>query len=372
MIKNSNKINKEIPSAGPWITELEINYVKDAVENGWYNNWSNYIEKFENEFCKYTHNNFTLTTSSCTGALHIALLALGVGPGDEVIVPDISWIATVSCIKYVGATPVFVDIERDTWCIDPFAIKNSITKKTKAIIPVHLFGHPADMDQINKISNEYGLFILEDAAPGIGSKYKGKPVGSLGNAAAFSFQGAKPLVMGEGGALVTNDQNFYDKAYYYWDHCREKGETLFNTGIGVKYKLSNIQAALGLAQLERAHEIIEKRRKIFFWYKRYLGNENNLIMNVEKKDCYNNYYVPSVIIKNKLNVERNYIINELRNLNIHTRPFFTPLSNLPMFPSVKNINANYISLNGINLPCPSKITEDEVKYVCDALINIIK
>ena len=358
---------REIPSGGPWITEKEIDYVSDACANGWYENWHNYLDRFESAMCEFTQTKYALATSSCTGALHIAMTALELKPGDEVIVPETTWIATVTGICYMGAKPVFVDVEKDTWCIDPKLIRKAITRKTKAIIPVHMFGHPADMDQINLIANEYGLTVIEDAAPGIGSMYQGKPTGSLGLAATFSFQGAKPLVMGEGGILVTNDENFYDRAYYYWDHCRDKKKVLFNTGIGYKYKLSNIQAALGLAQIERANEIISKRRQIFFWYKKRLQDIEGLLLNIERPGVYNNYYVPTIILNKKFRVGQEELMLKLNEEGVRNRPFFRCISKFPMFQPVITPVADWLAANGINLPCATQLTEDDIDYVVTIL-----
>ncbi len=203
---HSPMTNKTILTAGPSITQREIQYVLDAVEHGWNENHSGYIHRFEQAFAEYVGTRFALSTSSCTGALHLSLLALGVGPGDEVIVPEITWVATASAVKYVGATPVFVDIDRETWCLDPESAQRAITPRTKAIIPVHLYGHPTEMTPIRDLAKQHGLKILEDAAPALGAEVDGRKVGSLGDVAAFSFQGAKIMTCGEGGMLVTNDE----------------------------------------------------------------------------------------------------------------------------------------------------------------------
>lgn len=358
---------REIPSAGPWITEKETSYVNDACENGWYENWHTYLDRFEDEMCQLTGTKYSIATSSCTGALHISMLALGIGPGDEVVVPESSWVATATCVSYVGATPVFVDVEKDTWCMDPESFLNAVTPKTKAVIPVHMYGHPADMDRINEIASKYGIAVIEDAAPGIGSKYKGRPAGSLGLAGTFSFQGAKPLAMGEGGAIVTNDKEFYERAYYFWDHCREQGKVLFNSGIGVKYKLSNIQAALGLAQLERADEIIEKRRQIFFWYKDRLKDIEGISLNVERKDCWNNYYVPTIILEKDFSLSAEELMVAMDKHGVRNRPFFRPLSKFPMFNTANTPIADKLAATGINLPCASKLTEDDVDFAASVV-----
>jgi perosamine synthetase len=181
---------KKILTAGPTISQREIDYVLDAVQNGWNENWSGYLTRFERGFADYVGTRFALATSSCTGALHLALMALGVGPGDEVLVPEVTWIATASAVTYTGAKPVFVDIDPATWCMDPASVRRAITPRTKAIMPVHLYGHPTDMKTISQMAEEHGLLVLEDAAPALGAEVEGRKVGSFGHVAAFSFQGA--------------------------------------------------------------------------------------------------------------------------------------------------------------------------------------
>lgn len=365
-------MKRNIPSGGPWITEKEINYVTDACQNGWYDHWHEYLDKFEEAMAQLTKNKFALATSSCTGALHIAMAALDLKSGDEVIVPEVTWNATATCVCYLGATPVFVDVEKDTWCMDPECFRKAITSKTKAVIPVHMYGHPADMDAINKIADEHGIKVIEDAAPGIGSIYKNKPVGSLSLAAAFSFQGAKPLVTGEGGALVTSDENFYDRAYYYWDHCRDKDKVLYNTGVGLKYKMSNIQAALGFAQLERIEEIINKRREIFFWYKKRLSDLECITLNVERPDVYNNFYVPTIILAENFNISRDEVMEKMQAEGVCNRPFFRCLSKFPMYNMANTPIADFLANQGINLPCASKLTEDDVDYAATIIRRILE
>ena len=358
---------REIPSAGPWITEKEVEYVRDATANGWYQNWFGYIDRFEKAFAQYIGVRFAISTSSCTGALQLAMRALELKSGDEVIAPEVTWLATVAPACLLGAKPVFVDVDPHTWCLDPVAFRKAITSRTKAVIPVDMYGHPSDKDEILRIAAEHGIAVIEDAAPGIGSRYKDRACGSFGLAGCFSFQGAKPLVTGEGGMLVTNDEKFYERCYYFWDYCREKGKVLYNTDIGYKFKMSNIQAALGLAQLERADEIIGKRRQIFFWYRDRLKDISGLRMNVEQEGCFCNFYVPTIVLDGKFPVNAETLMARLDEKGIRNRPFFRPLSKLPMFQAAKTPVADHLGANGINLPCASKLTEDDVHYVCQHL-----
>ena len=369
---NMKKCDKLILTAGPSITEKEISYVNDAVSNGWNDRWNEYIIKFQERFAKYIGVRHALTTSSCTGAMHLALKAFGIKDNDEVIVPEITWIATASSVTYVNAKPVFVDIEEDTWCIDPASIRNAITPKTKAIMPVHLYGHPANMDEIMEIANENNLIVIEDAAPSLGASYKGKKTGSFGDCSAFSFQGAKTLTTGEGGILLTNNSEIFEKIEKLGDHGRSLGKKLWNDEIGFKYKMSNIQAALGLAQLERIDELVNKKRQIFSWYEKLLSEINNIKMNVERPNCKNTYWMSTVVIENNIDISRDKIIQKLKEWNIDSRPTFYPLSHMPMFNSQQNKNAERLSTNGINLPSGHNLEEDQVTYICEVLRKILE
>lgn len=355
-----------IPSAGPWITEREIEYVTDAVTNGWYANWSGYLDRFEKAFADWLGVKHAIATSSCTGALHIALRALDVGEGDEVIAPEVTWVATVSSASLLGAKPVFVDVEADTWCMDPAAFEAAITERTKAVIPVDMYGHPSDKAAIRRIADAHGIAVVEDAAPGIGSRVGDRLVGSFGDVGVFSFQGAKPLATGEGGMLVTDSDEVYERCYYFWDHCRQPGETLFNTDIGFKYKMSNLQAALGLAQLERVDEIVGKRRQIFDWYRQRLQDVPGIRLNVERDGCFNNYYVPTIVLDDVPCTAAD-LMGMLDAEKIGHRPFFRPLSKLPMFEPAVTPVADHLAAHGINLPCATMMSEEQVERTCAVL-----
>jgi len=364
-------MKKMIQTAGPFITQKEIDYVLDAVKNGWYENWSGYINKFEKEFAKYVGTKYAIVTSSCTGAMHLILSALQVKEGDQVIVPETTWIATASVVKFMGATPVFVDVDKDTWTIDADSIKKAINKKTKGIIPVHGYGHPADMDKIKEISKENNLFILEDAAPSIGSEYKGKKTGGLGDAGAFSFQGAKLLVTGEGGMLVTDDEKIYERASFLANQGRDANIPFLIHEIGYKYKMSNIQAALGLAQLDRIDELIQKKREIHRWYKNRLAGKNGIKLSDEKEWAKTNHWMTSIVLENSISVEREKLTAMLKQKNIDTRPIFPPISGFSMFDKANNPNAEFLGNRGINLPSAFRTTEEEVDFVCESILEII-
>ncbi|MBC7476321.1 MAG: DegT/DnrJ/EryC1/StrS family aminotransferase [Candidatus Sericytochromatia bacterium] len=366
---------KIIPINKPSITELEISYVNDAISTGWGEKCNDYIYKFQNDFAEYQQSKFALATSSCTGAIHLALMALGIKAGDEVIVPDITWIATVEPVLYIGAKPVFVDILRDTWCIDPEKIKTAITPKTKAIIVVHLYGNVCEMDEIMQIAKDYNLVVLEDAAEGLGSEYKGKKAGSIGDAGVFSFHGTKTMTTGEGGILVTNNETVFEKAKVLNDHGRNpkdpENKMFWMREYGYKYKMSNLQAALGCAQIRRIDELVEKKRQIFNWYTTLLSNIPGQL-NFEQTDTKNSYWLPTLVFNKSLIFKRDSFF-ELCKLNkVDSRPFFFPLSSLPIFEDKKeNIIAYDMYARGINLPSFHDITFEEVSKVCSLVKEFI-
>lgn len=363
-----------IPVSEPSITQKEIDYVLDAVKSGWVSSLGEYITKFEQEFAKYIGVKYALTTSNGTVALHLALVSLGIGQGDEVLVPDLTFVATANAVTYTGATPVFVDVDPETWCIDPDDAAKKVTSRTRAIIPVHLYGHPADMDAINQIAQEYGLYVIEDAAEAHGAEYKGKKVGSLGTCGIFSFYGNKIITTGEGGMITTNDEKLYEKAKHLRDHAMSKEKRYWHTEIGYNYRMTNIQAALGLAQLERIGELIEKKRQIFNWYREYLGTIEEIRLNPEKTWAKNVFWmICTVLEEGKLKTTRNDLMNKLKKKGIDTRPFFYPISQMPMYNCNKvNPVTSIISSNGLNLPSGINLKKVDVEYISNSLLEILK
>jgi perosamine synthetase len=364
---------KTILTAGPSITQREVEYVLDAVCRGWNENWDGYLKRFESAFAKYVGARFALATSSCTGALHLAMLGLGLGPGDEVIVPEVSWVATASAVCYAGASPVFVDIDPHTWCMDPDSARRAITRNTKVIIPVHLYGHPTDMVAVTQIAREHGLFVLEDAAPALGAEVNGRKVGGLGDAACFSFQGAKIMTTGEGGMFVTSDEALFERVKHVGDHGRDKLIPFHINRVGYKYKMSNLQAALGLGQLERIEELVEKKRTIFGWYRERLANVPGMQLNAEESWARNIYWMTSTVLQESLAVSRNAVIAGLKERCIDSRPFFPPISSFPMFrrQEKRNPDAYRVSRQGINLPSGHNLTEADIDRVCRGLTEVL-
>jgi perosamine synthetase len=363
-----------ILTAGPSISAREGVYAYDAALNGWNSNWSNYLTAFEKQFAKYVGAKYALSTSSCTGALQIALMSLDIGPSDEVIVPDETWVATANAVRYVGATPVFADIELDTWNIDANSAESLITKNTKAIIAVHMYGHPARMNRILDVARRHNLKVVEDAAPAIGAEWEGKRCGSFGDFAAFSFQGAKLLVTGEGGMLVTNDDALYEKAKKIWDQGRNPSKVFWIDAEGVKFKMSNIQAALGLGQLERADELIEMKRRLFSWYEEGLSGLNKITLNKEVSGARSIYWMTSLFLKEDAVIDRSLLMQKLKELNIDTRPVFPAISQYPIWTHKvqSQPNANLVGLRALNLPSGVCLSKDEVMYVCSSVAKLVK
>ncbi len=360
-----------ILTAGPSITKKEIDYVNDAVTNGWNDNWNSYIVRLEEAFKDKFNAKHALLTSSCTGGMHMAARAMDIGEGDEVLVPELTWVATASAPYYLGAKPVFVDVDKDTWTIDLKSAEKYITSKTKAIMPVHLYGHPSNMDEVMIFANKHNLKVLEDAAPAIGAKCNDKLVATYGSASVFSFQGAKMMVTGEGGIVLTNDDEIFAKIKQYSEHgrSRDPSKTFWIETIGYKYKMSNIQAALGLAQFERLDELISKKREIFSWYENRLSQYHDIKLNKEADWAHSIYWMTSINLIKK-SMSRDELMKKMKEDNIDTRPVFPTISKYPMWYSdCDNPIATSISENSINLPSGHNLTKDDINLVCDSIIK---
>ncbi|EKD91625.1 MAG: Perosamine synthetase [uncultured bacterium] len=361
----------------PSITDLEVSYATDAAKFGWGDRCYDYIYRFENEFKVYLNSKFAIATSSCTGALHIGLSALDIKPGDEVILADTNWIATVAPIVQLGATPVFVDILSDTWCINPKLAEAAITPKTKAIIVTHLYGNLCDMKTMLEIGKRHNIFIIEDAAEALGSQLRNEKAGSMGIFGIFSFHGTKTLTTGEGGMFVTNNAALYEKVLTLSNHGRSRNQTkqFWPDTIGFKYKMSNIQAAIGCAQIKRIHELINRKREILSYYKQNLKNISCISMNPEPTGTVNSAWMPTIVFDKNLCITQENLQSAFKNGNVDARVFFHPLSSLPMFSShPKNPLALDISKRAINLPSYHDMTRSEqdriIEIIQSLLINV--
>ncbi|MDC0650408.1 DegT/DnrJ/EryC1/StrS aminotransferase family protein, partial [Alphaproteobacteria bacterium] len=290
----------------PSITNLEVKYATDAVTNGWGEHCYAYINRFEDSFRKHLNVRYAVATSSCTGALHMGMAALGVTTGDEVIMADTNWVATAAPIVHLGARPVFVDILPDSWCIDPDKVEAAITPNTKAILAVHLYGNLCNMDQLLAVGEKYGIPVIEDAAEAIGSVYRNKRAGSMGVFGAFSLHGTKTVTTGEGGMFVTSDAALFERVLTLSNHGRARGQPkqFWSDTIGFKYKISNIQAAIGCAQMERIDELTKRKREIFGIYQKHLTMFPEINMNPEPTGTINGAWMPTVVFDKNSNVKR--------------------------------------------------------------------
>jgi perosamine synthetase len=366
-----NPIPELILTAGPSISAREKSYALDAASTGWNAHHSDYLKKFEGSFAEYVGAKYAMATSSCTGALHISLLALGIGPGDEVIVPEITWVATASAVRYVGATPIFAEVDASTWLINKATIEPLITAKTKAIIPVHLYGFGVLMPEIIELARSHNIAVVEDAAPAIGTLIDGQSAGSFGDFGCYSFQGAKMLVTGEGGMLVTNDPDLYARAYKIQDHGRKPG-TFWIDSLGYKYKMSNLTASLGLAQLERSEKQIERKRRIRKWYEEELSGIPGLKFQTEDPRTRSIHWMTSVDIS-ELGVSRDGLIASLRENGIDSRPVFPAISQYPIWgyePKAKPV-ADSVGRNSINLPSGVHLSRNSVQKIGQVLRSLV-
>lgn len=360
---------KFYPIAEPDIGELEIEYVTDAVRSGWVSSLGRYVEEFERGFADFCQTRHGVSTANGTVALHLTLAALGIGPGDEVIVPTLTFIATASAVIYAGAVPVFVDSEPNTWCLDPAAVERAITPRTRAIVPVHLYGHPADMDPILDSAARHKLTVIEDAAESHGALYKGRMTGGIGNAGIFSFYGNKLITSGEGGMLVTNDSALAERANFLHDHAMRPETRYYHSEIGYNYRITNLQAALGLAQLKRAPELIARKRQIMQWYREFLGDREDLKLNPSMPWADSSFWMVCAILPTRLDLDT--VMKDLRAIGIDSRPFFKPLHTLP--PTRKYDSggrfpvAEDLSRRGISLPCGVKLTRQDVEFICSRI-----
>jgi len=369
---------ERIPVAGPWVTDREVEYVADAARNGWYGNWSHYIQRFERAFADYVGVPYAISLPSGTAGIHLAMATLRIGPGDEVIVPESTWIASASPAVLLGATPVFADIDPVTWCLDPASFEANITPRTKAVVVVDLYGSMAAMDEIEAIAARHGIAVIEDAAEALGSVYRGRRAGSFGIAGVFSFHGTKTLTTGEGGMLVTSDPDFYQRALVLSDQGRNPRERqrLWNDELGYKFKMSGLQAAFGLAQVERADELVARKREIFSWYRERLASLPGVTLNAEPPGVTNSCWMTTAVFARELGITREGAMDYFDRNGVDTRPFFYPLSSLPPLASFgggREVNpvAYDVSSRAINLPSALCLSEAQVDRVCELVRALV-
>jgi perosamine synthetase len=367
-------MKSRIPYTKPSITELEVRYATDATANGWGERCYDYIHRFEAAFKAHLGVKHAIATSSCTGALHMGLAALGVGAADEVILADTNWIASAAPIVHVGATPVFVDILTQSWCLDPQQVEAAITPRTKAIIAVHLYGNLCDMDALLAIGERHGIPVIEDAAEAIGSVWHGKRAGSMGAFGSFSFHGTKTITTGEGGMFVTNDDVLYETVLTLSNHGRSRTQKkqFWPDILGFKYKMSNVQAAIGCAQTERIDELIARKQAILDRYRELLHDCSGCKLNDEQVGTTIGAWMPNLVFDPETMVTSERLQAAFSLDNIDARVFFHPLSSLPMFGSRDGAkNSSDIMSRSINLPSYHDITDEEQQRVVQLVRDVL-
>ena len=355
-----------IPVYQPSLTGNEKKYVNECLDTSWISAKGKFVEQFETAFAKYIGADHAITVANGTVALHLALIALGIGRGDEVIVPTLTYVASVNAIAYTEATPIFVDSLKSNWQVDPDDIERKITEKTKAIMVVHLYGHPCDMERIMAIAKKHDLFVVEDCAEGFGSYFAGQHVGTFGDISTFSFYGNKTITTGEGGMVVTNDETLYARASHLKDQGMAKFRQYWHDVIGYNYRMTNICAAIGLAQLEQAEKFLRQKRDIAAWYQKYLQG-TPVEFHQEDANVHHSYWMCSILVPKS--AERDPLRELLKERNVETRPVFYPVHTMPMYSQKyqKHKNAEDIGWRGMNLPSWQGLSEDQVKYICDVI-----
>ena len=366
-------MDDSIPVCEPNLTNKELKYVMSAIKSTWISSKGEYLEKFEQLFSDYLGVENAIAVSNGTVALHLALIALNIGTGDEVIVPNLTYIATANAVTYTGATPIFADSEEDTWNISPDSIKRLINKKTKAIICVHIYGNPCDMDEIIKIAKTYNLFVIEDTAEALGSKYKEKKTGSFGDISTFSFYANKTITTGEGGMIVTNNKDLADRVKLFRGQGMDLHKRYWFNLVGYNYRLTNMQAAVGCAQLERIDELINQKRENAKLYNKLLKSATNFSLHNEKKGNFNTYWMYSIILKNSNRQKRENFREILKSKGIETRPFFYLMTEMPPYISHKSDYCKVsleLSCAGINLPSSTTLKKEQIEYICETIKQI--
>jgi perosamine synthetase len=366
-----------IPVNEPDLSGNEQKYVLDAVASGWVST-GQYVKDFERMFAEFIGTKHAITTTSGTAALQLAVASLGLGPGDEVIVPTLTIVATVFAVCYVGATPVLVDSEEDTYNIDPNLIEEKITPKTRAIIPVHLYGHAADMDPILQLAQRYHLRVVEDAAEAHGAEYRGRRLGSLGDINCFSFYANKIVTTGEGGMVTTDDDVLAERVLRLKDLAHSKHKRFVHTDVAYTLRMTNLQAALGVAQMERIEEFLQRKQWMADAYRRALSGIEGLVLPVQKPWAKSVYWMYAVRVTPEFGCSRDELMRRLRDRGIDTRTFFVPMHQQPVFRKMRLFQderypvAERLSEEGFYLPSGLTITEEQIGRVAEAVREIQK
>lgn len=360
-----------IPVYQPSLNGNEKRYVNECLDSTWISSKGHFLADFENQFARYT--GVRQATGVCNGtvALHLALVALGIGPEAEVIVPTLTYIASVNAIAYTGAKPVFADSRACDWQIDPEDVRRKITPRTRAIMAVHLYGHPSPMKELQEIAREHGLFLIEDCAEAFGTLYEGQHVGVFGDIATYSFFGNKTITTGEGGMVVTNDETLFDRLFHFKGQGLAKHREYWHDVIGYNYRMTNICAAIGLAQLERADDLIMRKRRLAEWYAKYLKNVP-VTLHAEGPGVRHSYWMVSLLVESAK--QRDPLREALRRVGVETRPFFYPAHSMPMYAHQfqRHPVAENLGWRGINLPSWPDLAEEQVEMICKTIKNFLE
>jgi perosamine synthetase len=364
---------RRLPVAAPALVGREREYVDDCLTSTWISSTGSYIERFERGFADFCGVEHAVSCCNGTVALHLALLGLGVGPGDEVIVPSLTYVASANAVRYCGAEPVFVDSEATTWNLDPAKLEELVTPRTKGIVAVHLYGHPVDLDPVLELAGAKGVFVLEDAAEAHGALYKGRRVGSLGECAMFSFYGNKIITTGEGGMVVTDDGKLADRLRLLRGQGQDPERRYWFPIVGFNYRLTNVAAAIGVGQLERIDWHLGRRREVASWYREGLAGLDGLVFSPEAEWAESSYWMSSVLLPESL--DRDEVAAGLAEHGIDTRPFFYPVHTLPPYEDAAQGRsfpvAEHLAARGLNLPSSALLERDDVEYVCQALRDAV-
>ncbi len=363
--------DKFLPVYEPDLGGNELAYVSDCIRSGWVSSLGEYVQRFEEGFARFCGVEHAVSVANGTAALHLALVALGIGPGDEVLIPTLTFVATANAVGYTGATPVFVDSERSTWNMDPEQLAGRITPRTRAIVPVHLYGHPAAMGPILDVAKRHGLYVVEDAAEAHGAEYMGKRVGSLGHVGCFSFYGNKVITTGEGGMITTSDGALAERIAFLKDHSMAKDKRYWHPEIGFNYRLTNLQAALGVAQMERVEQFIQRKRESTQRYSSLLAGVKGVKLPPKAEWARSVYWMYSILIEDEFGMDRDELMARLRQVGVDTRPFFHPIHRLPPYQRGETLAvAEDLSRRGVNLPSSATLGAKDVERVAKAIADL--
>jgi perosamine synthetase len=362
-----------IPVAEPDVSGNELQYVTDCIVTGWVSSLGKYVGTFEERMAALCQRRYGISVTNGTTALHLALVVLGIGAGDEVIVPALTFVATANVVTYTGAKPVFIDSEPTYWQMDANLLEGLITERTKAIIPVDLYGHPVDMDAILEVAQRHHLYVIEDAAEAHGALYKGRPCGSLGDMSCFSYYGNKVITTGEGGMVLTDNDAWHEHARLLRDHAMSPTERYFHPEIGFNYRMTNIQAALGVAQLERIDEFVRIKRRNAARYAERLAGVRGITPAPEAPWAQNVYWMYSILVNEDYPLSRDALMAALKERGVDTRPFFRAIHTMPSHARELSLPvAERLAATGINLPSSVKLTEEQIDYVCQQIAALAK